>query len=372
MKVARAARLICRSRGCSKLVATALLVLFSSSLEAASDDEWKKILGAAKKEGRLAVSVHTGDTRRNAVMKFQEAFPDIRLEISTDPTAKYIARVRQERRAGVYAIDVRVGGPRTNHELIPEGVYVPLRPAIALGEVLEDAKWLGGFAGGFSDREKKYSYSAIAERSGIIYLNRDFVAQAEFSKVDDILNPKWKGRICMRDPRGAGSGNTALNILLRIRGEEFVRRLLLNQEVVLSEDNRQLTEWIVRGRYPIAAGLADTFIEQFKKEGLGLNIKELMSPEVLHISLGGEAIALVERGPHPNAAKLFANWFLSREGQSILSSFVGSNTRRLDVPVVKPDVQVTQEQYRTLFNKDLQENEEYANKAIAVARRILK
>jgi iron(III) transport system substrate-binding protein len=349
-----------------------LVALCWSAAKAGSEEDWKKTLAAAKKEGRLAVSVHSGDTRRLAIMKFQEAFPEIRLEVSTDPTAKYIARVRQERRAGVYAIDVRVGGPRTNHGLIPEGVYVPLPPAMMLPEALDDSKWLGGFAGGFTDREKRFSYSAIAERSGIIYLNRDFVPEAEFNKVDDLLNPKWKGKICMRDPREPGSGNTALNILLKIRGEEFVRRLLLNQEVVLSEDNRQLTEWVIRGRYPIAAGLADTFIEQFKKEGLGSNVRELMLPEVLHISLGGEAIALVDRGPNPNAAKIFANWFLSRSGQSILSSLVVANSRRLDVAVIKPDTQVTQEQYRSLFNKDLQENEEYANRALEFAKRVLK
>src|SRR5215813_13842443 len=138
------------------ICAPILLALCWSAAKAGAEEDWKTILAAAKKEGRLAVSVHSGDTRRLAIMKFQEAFPEIRLEVSTDPTAKYIARVRQERRAGVYAIDVRVGGPRTNHGLIPEGVYVPLPPAMMLPEALDDSKWLGGFAGGFTDREKRF------------------------------------------------------------------------------------------------------------------------------------------------------------------------------------------------------------------------
>ena len=151
---------------------------------AAWEQEWNKVLTAAKKEGRLSVSIHSGEARRLAVLKFQESYPEIRLEVSTDPTARYIARVRQEHRAGVYNIDVRVSSPRTNHVLIPDGAYVPIRPALILPEVLDDSKWLGGFVGGYSDREKMYSYSSTAEVEGILKVNRDVVPETEFNKIE--------------------------------------------------------------------------------------------------------------------------------------------------------------------------------------------
>jgi iron(III) transport system substrate-binding protein len=352
------------------------LVLLSISASLANsagwEQEWNNVLSAAKKEGRLAVSVHSGEARRLAVLKFQEAYPEIRLEVSTDPTAKYIARIRQEHRAGVYNIDVRVSSPRTNHVLIPERAYVPLRPVLILPEVLDDSKWLGGFSGGYSDREKKYSYSSTAETEGILKVNRDAVPETEFNKIDDLLNPKWRGKIAMADPRIPTAGNSTLMILLRIRGEDFVRRLLMNQRVVFSEDNRLLTDWLVRGRYPISAGLSGTFVEQFKKEGVGLNVKDLMQAEALNLSLSGAAIALPQRPPNPNAAKVFVNWLLSRQGQRIVSELIQTNSRRLDVPVVHPESQVSPEQYRTLFNKDLQENDAIEDQAFRLAREIVK
>jgi iron(III) transport system substrate-binding protein len=57
------------------------------------------------------------------------------------------------------------------------------------------------------------------------------------------------------------------------------------------------------------------------KEGAGL------------IASGG-AISLVNRAPHPNAAKVLINWYLSREGQMAMQSVGGgsANSRRMDVP----------------------------------------
>ena len=350
-----------------------LLWLFPSNTESAeSQEEWSKVLSAAKKEGRLAVSVHSGEPLRTGVSKFQEVYPDIRLEVSTDPTLKYLSRVRQERRAAVYNIDVRVGPPRTNHVLIPEGVYAALRPALMLAEVTDDSKWLGGFAAGFTDREKKYAYAGAADLNGIIQLNRALVPESEFNNVDDLLKPKWKGKIAMLDPRFPNSGNTAINILLQIRGEEFVRRFLVNQAVVLSEDNRQVAEWLIRGRYPIASGLSSRSLDQFQMQGLGLNVKQLRQPEVMHVSLSGAVVAMVDRPPNPNAAKVFVNWFLSRQGQIVFCKVNTTNSRRRDVPVVDPENQVTLEQYKTLFNKDFQENEAFADKALKLAKDILK
>jgi iron(III) transport system substrate-binding protein len=358
---------------CLLAVAVALLWLVPCGAESAGlDEQWSKVLSAAKKEGRLAVSVHSGEPLRTGVSKFQEAYPDIRLEVSTDPTLKYLSRVRQERRAAVYNIDVRVGPPRTNHVLIPEGVYAPLRPALLLSEVVDDTKWLGGFAGGFTDREKKYAYAGAADLNGIIQVNRDLVPEAELNKVDDLLKPKWNGKIAMLDPRFPNSGNTAINILLQVRGEEFVRRLLLNQAVILSEDNRQVAEWLIRGRYPIASGLSSRALDQFQMQGLGLNVKQLRQPEVMHVSLSGAVVAMLDRPPNPNAAKVFVNWFLSRQGQLVFCKVNSTNSRRLDVPVVDPENQVTLEQYRTLFNKDFQENEAFADRALKLAKNILK
>ena len=251
----------------SGLLVMALVTLPLSSALAGWQDDWEKLEAAAKKEGKLALSVHSGATLRTAIMKFGAAYPEIKLLVSIDPTRKYIARVRQERKAGVYNIDVRVGGPRTNHRLIPENVYVPIKPALVLPEVLDGSKWLGGFDAGFTDLKKEISYCPTAGVSTLLRVNRDVVSEKEFNKLDDLLDPKWKGKFTMRDPRGIGAGNTMVNILLIAKGEDFVRRFLVDQKPVFSHVDRQVAEWLVRGQYPIATGVGATNIRRFQRQG---------------------------------------------------------------------------------------------------------
>jgi ABC-type Fe3+ transport system substrate-binding protein len=48
-------------------------------------------------------------------------------------------------------------------------------------------------------------------------------------------------------------------------------------------------------------------------------------------------MALMNRAPHPKAAKVFINWFLSREGQTLLQKTMSTagdpkNSRRIDIP----------------------------------------
>jgi len=50
----------------------------------------------------------------------------------------------------------------------------------------------------------------------------------------------------------------------------------------------------------------------------------------------GSGLALLSKAPHPNAAKIFINWFLSREGQIAMSP-EGMQSSRLDVPTDNQD-----------------------------------
>ena len=125
-------------------------------------------------------------------------------------------------------------------------------------------------------------------------------------------------------------------------GEEFLSKLY-TQDVVLTQDRRQLVEWLVRGRYPIAIGIRPVELENFQSQGLGKNVKPL-APESdagVRISQGSGAVVLISRAPHPNASKVYLNWLLSRAGQVAWTKITKENSRRLDVtegdPKARPD-----------------------------------
>lgn len=58
----------------------------------------------------------------------------------------------------------------------------------------------------------------------------------------------------------------------------------------------------------------------------------LVPKEGTVITTGIGAISLINRAAHPNAAKLFINWFLSKEGQTLYSRAYNSHSARVDVP----------------------------------------
>jgi ABC-type Fe3+ transport system substrate-binding protein len=99
---------------------------------------------------------------------------------------------------------------------------------------------------------------------------------------------------------------------------------------VLSRDRNQLTEFMVRGRYPIAIGLNVLALQDFQAHGVGKNIKTVLLPE-MDYQASGSAVWLLNRAPHPNAAKVLINWLLTREAQAAWAKELQTNSRFVGV-----------------------------------------
>ena len=98
----------------------------------------------------------------------------------------------------------------------------------------------------------------------------------------------------------------------------------------ISRDQRQLGDALAKGKLAFALGVSFYTLEGFMTANLP--IKELPRlKEGLPSSNGSGVIGVVKNAPHPNAAKLFVNWLLSREGQELYVKVMHQSTRRLDV-----------------------------------------
>jgi len=150
-------------------------------------------------------------------------------------------------------------------------------------------------------------------------------------------------------------------------GKNFVRDLLSKQEVVITDDNRQQVEWVVRGKYPISVGFSRTLLIPFEKQGLGKNIVELEG-QMEKVTTGSGVLWMMEGAPHPNAAKVYINWLLSQKTQLLLSQNIGHNSSRTDVPPVEAAVNPAKK-YR---NSGMEENSEFDAGLLPVIKEALK
>ena len=114
-----------------------------------------------------------------------------------------------------------------------------------------------------------------------------------------------------------------------IKGEDYLKKMV-QQDLFLTRDLRQLADALAKGRTALGFGVGRTQAEPFMKAGLP--IKPAPEPkEGLPSSNGFGVLGIVKDPPHPNAAKAFVNWFLSKEGQEWYSKVMQNGSRRLDV-----------------------------------------
>ncbi len=298
---------------------------------ATASQEWDQIVAAAKKEGKVAVNTFTGTGYARIFKLFTQAYPEIKLDHTNLEPVDFSPRVIAERKAGVYTWDVSTMPTSTALQVLkPAGVWDPVRPAIISPDAKKDANWRGGFEAGFLDKEKKLAYAFSLLRAVGTFVNVDQVKEGELKSFKDLLAPRWKGKIAISDPRVIGSTFWPLTVARQKLGDGIMKQLLVDQEPVLSRDRNQLSEFMVRGRYPIAIGLNNLAVQDFQAHGVGKNVQTVLLPEMDYQS-SGSLVWLLNKAPHPNAAKVFINWRLTREAQAAWAKELKTNSRFVGV-----------------------------------------
>jgi iron(III) transport system substrate-binding protein len=332
--------------------------------------EWTALLAAAKKEGKVVVNTFPGDGYARALKSFTQAYPEIKLEHTQLHSQNFAPRILQERQANLFTWDVTTIPTSTALQVLrPAGVWDPVRPAIILPEVKDDAGWEGGFERGFSlVKDRALTYGFVANRGGGITVNTDLVKD-EVRGLVDLLNPRWKGKLLLPDVRVMGDAFWPMTAARLSLGDDIIKRLYVEQEPVLSRDTRQMAEFMVRGRYPLGLGINPLLLGQFQRQGLGKNLKLLHFPEIDTINFSS-TLWLVSRAPHPNAAKVFINWLLTREAQVQSARETETNNRRAGVEPGNPQLVVPRG--AKFYQVDAEENLPEVVKTQDIAKAVIK
>jgi ABC-type Fe3+ transport system substrate-binding protein len=351
----------------------AIGVGLSSPLEA-QVSQWDQVMAGAKKEGKVVVSIPPGAELRKSLKEGFEKRFGIELELVTGRGAASAKKIADEFRAGLRLTDVHTGGSAPISFGLA-GMLMPVEDQFILGEVADPKHWWGGHM--YADNAKRYGYSFLAFVQDAIWYNTDLVKPEELRSYEDLLHPKWRGKIGYSDPRRGGAGQGNWCFLWRTKGEEFLNKLVQQNLVIMSEE-RPLAEALVKGSLAITIGLdIDNFIS-FVRAGLPVKPLPQLKDGIYPVT-GSGALAVIKNAPHPNATKVFVNWLLSREGQETYQKALGEPTRRLDVPVPKEAYAVrparefmTVEQYHRLENHSEEKQESVRKPALAAAERLIK
>jgi iron(III) transport system substrate-binding protein len=295
--------------------------------------EWDRILAAARQEGRVVVFGPPGADAREALTEgFRRQHPDIQVDYQSARGAEHAAKLVNERQAGQYLADVVINGTTTQLDLIDAGVMDPLRPYLVGPDAREESKWLNGQFD-FSDDAGQFNLVFTSAVKVPLAYNPRLVSPGEIKSYRDLLDPKWRGKIAMLDPRSAGTGlafATFLDVAPTL-GREYLSRLI-DQGVVFSKDERQILDWVARGQYPVAIAPSEFLVVEMIKKGVTLELiygDAIQEGSYLTAAWGG--IGAVNRGPNPNASRVYLNWLMSKDGQTDVARAGGYPSRRTDV-----------------------------------------
>jgi len=312
------------------LAAIFLLRPLSAEEKGAPQAEWERIVEAAKREGRLVVAIPPStELRKQMEPEFRRRF-GLEVELLPAPGPRNASRIVSEQRAGVRYFDALIVGTGTAVSLAHEGMIEALSAYVVLAEVRETKKWWGGHIWDDNVSTKRFLYSFVAEvGTGGLWYNADLARAEDLRSFDDLLHPKWKGKIGFSDPRVPGSGQSIWSFMWEIHGEDYLRKLA-RQDLFLSRDLRQLADALAKGKLAVTIGVGRTQYDPFVNAGLPL--RQAATPkEGLPASNGFGVVGVVKKPPHPNAAKLLVNWLLGKEGQEFYGRVMRHATRRLDV-----------------------------------------
>jgi ABC-type Fe3+ transport system substrate-binding protein len=117
--------------------------------------------------------------------------------------------------------------------------------------------------------------------------------------------------------------------------DDLIKKLLFDQQPLFIRDDRAKAEQIVRKRSAIGLGILPAPLAEFRDAGVAGHVQFLNRAELDYATT--YTVLLYNRAPHPNAAKLFINWFLSKEGQTAWCKEIPTNSARTDVPPYFPE-----------------------------------
>ena len=304
-------------------VLAALCTATSTWGQGAAPDRWQNVVTAAKAEGKVVISHFTDRGIEPILKQFEEKF-GVAVEASPGRPNSVIPKILTEQQNGQFNWDILLQ-PVNNVRLVlePAGGLEPFLQYLILPEVVKDENWYGGLTGRIPMNPIYVFYDGISSIGTGIDVNRDKLSPAQFNNWPDLLQPQWKKTFAIYYP-GRPSNLTISMACYRPafasteQWEAYVRAFFA-QEPVASPEFRIVADWLAQGRYDVVVGAEGSYLDSLKTK-----LKRNIESPVGDNRCGdppdgtGRSISVAKHPPHPNAATLFVNWYLTKDVQDAL------------------------------------------------------
>ena len=299
---------------CLLIISLAVMALFVSLPGAEAADQ--ALIEAAKKEGKFVQ--YTGlptDTAVALLDAFKKKYPFLDTsEYFRSTSYRIYSRVNVEVQAGKHLADC-----------VTTGLMTPFLEWRKKG-------WLMKYdAAGYQSLPKNIQdpgyWAPMRLADMVIGYNSTLLPKQDIpTKWTDLLDPKWEGAIGV-EGSDSGSQHSQYWILKKVYGESYWDKLLKNRPKIFGGQGAMMTG-LLRGEIKLAMHALGYMIYNYR-ELQKAPIQGVWPKDCVPMYIG--PVALMEKAPHPNAAKLFMDWILSQEGQEAMVQVVGAYSARSDV-----------------------------------------
>lgn len=260
------------------------------------------LIERAKKEGTFMLYSSMNQPDVNQLFDgFRKKYPFIAPKAYTTRSAALLERVITEARAGKQFADVIQGNAFTLYLLAKRG---------------QTDAYLSPEAKTYPDsfRDPAGGWIAVYLQLNVLAYNTKLVTRAEAPKgYDDLLNPKWKGRMGLDDKQYIWYDGL-LRVMGRDKGFSFMKRLA-GQAINFRSGNTLLASLLAAGEFGVLINARPESIDELKQKGAPV---DWVAPKPTTANV--LPIAIAKNAQHPNAGKLFMDYMLSEEGQKVLSA----------------------------------------------------
>jgi len=274
-------------------LATAL-ALGAGAARAQEDVGGKALIDAANAEGRLVLYTSNQiESEQELVAAFNKRFPRIKVEIVRAPGSRLATRIASELAAGQLAADVI--------DMSDRGLVTEIAPAFA--------PYAPPNAGEYPASVKTIANVWPKSTWGFVLVNNVAALPKGPASWADLAKPEYKGKVGVVAANSGGSTWTTAMFERKVLGEGYWKTLRANDPLVYPSGS-PLASGLVRGEVLVGAAQSNSVIPMIAQ---GAPLKVTYPPEGVPVTASAAGIASTAK--NPNAAKLYLNWSLSKEGQ---------------------------------------------------------